>query len=311
MAGSLITFVVRRTAAALTVLVGASLCCFLTFHVLRPDMFDGRGSFGSQLWDFLDRTFVHADLGRSWTIGHRRVTEMVLEGLPADISLLAGGIVIGTLAGIAGGAVCAVRPKSLVARGLGLFAAVAVCAPVYWIGLVAIFLFSPDIGTLGLPFVGGQGTYKPLTADPLHWLQGLILPWLVLAAPLAAMCLRMMRKTMVDALDADYLRTALGKGLRWRTAIRRHAVPAGASPVIALVGVTMAAVVTNAILIERTFNIPGVLRLTTVATGSIEGKGVVDYPVLQGIVVTGALMVVVASLLTDVALAWLDPRVRT
>ena len=69
--------------------------------------------------------------------------------------------------------------------------------------------------------------------------------------------------------------------------------------------------VTNAILVERTFNIPGVLRLTTAATGSIEGKGVVDYPVLQGIVITGALFVVLASLAADFALAWLDPRIRS
>ena len=185
MAATLPRFIAGRLLAAAAVLAGASLACFLTFHVLRPDMFAGQGSFAHQLGDFLDRMFLHGDLGRSWTIGHRSVTDMVAEGLPADASLLIGSLVIGVIAGIAAGAVCAVRPKALISRLFGLFAAVAVCAPVYWVGLVVIFLFSPDIGSLGLPLVGGQGTYKPLAQDPLSWLRGLILPWLVLAAPLA------------------------------------------------------------------------------------------------------------------------------
>jgi ABC-type microcin C transport system permease subunit YejB len=133
---------------------------------------------------------------------------------------------------------------------------------------------------------------------------------LVLALPIAGMCLRMMRHTMREALDEDYMRTAHGKGLRPRTAVRRHAMPVGAGPVISLAGVSMATIVTNAILIERTFNVPGVLRLTTVAMGSIEGKGAVDYPLLMGIVITGGMFVALGSLVADALHAWLDPRVR-
>jgi peptide/nickel transport system permease protein len=306
----LLTFTVRRVAAAVAVVVGVAVVNFSTFHLLKPEMFAGQGSMPAQLLDFLSAFVLHFDLGRSWSIGHREVSDMVLEGLPADASLLIGGILLGALGGLAGGALCAVAPKSPVAVLLDRLAAVAVCAPVYWVGLVAILVFSPDIGSLPIPFAGGQGAYEPLTHDPVRWLQGLLLPWLVLALPIAGMCLRMMRHSMRDALGEDYMRTAYGKGLRPRTAIRRYAVPVGAGPVISLASVSMATIVTNSILIERTFNIPGVLRLTTEAMGSIEGKGTVDYPLLQGIVVTGALFVVLGSLVADSLHAWLDPRVR-
>ena len=310
MAVPFVSFLVRRLAAALAVIVGASALTFVTFRVLRPESFDDTHSMPVALLEFLGRVFLHFDLGRSRMPGNREVSDIVVEALPADVSLLAGALVIGTVAGLAGGAVTAMRPRSPLSRSLDALATLAVCAPVYWVGLMSLYLFAPDIGSLPLPFVGGQGTYRPLTEDPVSWLRGLVLPWLVLAAPLAGMCMRMMRVSMHDALSQDFTRTALGKGLRWSTVVRRHAVPAGASPVISLAGVTMATVVANAILIERTFNIPGVLRLSTRAMGAVEDAGIVDYELLQGIVITGALLVVAANLVADTLLGWLDPRIR-
>jgi peptide/nickel transport system permease protein len=310
MALSLPAFVIRRAASIVAVLVSVAALTFLIFHVVRPELFDHQRSMAAQLGTFLARAFLHFDLGRSWAAGHRPVSSIVLEGLPADVSLLVGAMVLGTAGGLAGGAVCALRPRAPLSRLLEGIATLAVCAPVYWVGLMAIFLFAPDIGSLPIPFVGGQGTYRPLTQDPLHWLQGLVLPWIVLAAPLWGMCLRMMRVTMQEALSQDFMRTAMGKGLRTRTVIRRHAVPAGAAPVIALAGVNAVTVVTNAILLERTFNIPGALRLTTVSMGTIEGKGMVDYPVLVGIVLAATLFIVIANVIADALHAWLDPRIR-
>jgi peptide/nickel transport system permease protein len=310
MAVSLPTFLLRRLASVAVVLVSVATLTFLIFHVLRPELFADHRALGVQLWDFLDRTFLHFDLGRSWTQGHRRVSSMVLEGLPADVALFAGAFVLGTVGGLACGALCALRPRSAFSRALDALATLAVCAPVYWVGLMAMLLFAADIGSLPIPFVGGQGTYEPLTQNPLHWLQGLLLPWIVLAAPLWGMCVRMMRMSMQDALRQDFVRTAMGKGLRWPAIIRRHAVPAGAAPVVALAGVNSVTVVTNAVLLERVFNIPGVLRLTTGSMGSVEGRGTVDYPVLVGIVLVATLLIVVANLAADAIQAWLDPRIR-
>ena len=150
---------------------------------------------------------------------------MVLEGLPADAALLLPAILIGAGTGIAGGALCAARPGTLLARVLELLATFAVCAPVYWVGLVSIYLFSPDLGTFGFGLFGGQGTYRPLSEDAGAWLQGLALPWLVLAAPLAGMCLRMMRVSTGEALAQDFMRTALGKGLTRPAAVRTPCPP--------------------------------------------------------------------------------------
>jgi peptide/nickel transport system permease protein len=305
-----LSFLARRVLVALTVIAGASALTFVTFRVLRPESFADDRPLPLALLAFLERAFLHLDLGRSRTPGNREVSDLVLEALPADVALLGGAIVLGTVAGVAGGAVCAVRPRSALSRTLDAVATLAICAPVYWVGLMSLFLLAPDIGSLPVPFLGGQGTYRPLTEDPVAWLRGLLLPWLVLALPLAGMCLRMMRVSMQDALREDFTRTALAKGLRYRTVVRRHAVPAGVSPVISLAGVTMATLVANAILVERTFNIPGVLRLSTRAMGAVGDGGAIDFELLQGIVITGALLVVVANLVADAMLGWLDPRLR-
>jgi ABC-type dipeptide/oligopeptide/nickel transport system permease component len=116
--------------------------------------------------------------------------------------------------------------------------------------------------------------------------------------------MRMMRATLHDTLEEDFVRTAYGKGLTPRRVMRRHAVPAAASPVIALVGVSMSTTVTNAILLEHAFSIPGVFNELTRAMG----QG--DLPLVMGIAVAGAVLVVVANLAADVVHAWLDPRVR-
>ncbi|HSD81335.1 MAG TPA: ABC transporter permease, partial [Solirubrobacteraceae bacterium] len=144
----------------------------------------------------------------------------------------------------------------------------------------------------------------PLTEDPAAWLHALVVPWLVIGAPIGAMALRMTRAAMGDVLEEDFMRTAAAKGLRERTIIRRHAVPAAAAPAVALVGANTALVVTNAILVEQVFDIPGVFRMSTQAMA----KG--DFPLLQGIVITGALLVVTASFVVDAIHAWLDPRIR-
>jgi hypothetical protein len=110
-----LAFVVRRLAVAAAVVVGVAILNFTTFHVLRPEMFAGEGSTRSQLADFLAGLLLHFDLGRSWGFGRREVSDMLLDALPADASLLIGGIVLGTVARLAGGALCAVRPRSAVA----------------------------------------------------------------------------------------------------------------------------------------------------------------------------------------------------
>ncbi len=130
------------------------------------------------------------------------------------------------------------------------------------------------------------------------------MPWLVLGLPLAGVCLRMMRSAMHEVLDEDYLRTARAKGVRPNRVIRRHAVPSAVAPVFALTGVTMPIVITNLVLIEQVFSVPGVF------TGMRRGIAAGDFDLLFGLTAVAAGLVAVSSLATDVVLAWLDPRVR-
>src|SRR5439155_5160566 len=115
----------------------------------------------------------------------------------------------------------------------------------YWVGLMLILGFGKGFGLVPIPFFE-TNIYVPFSQDPLTWLRSLIVPWLVLGAPLAALCLRMTRASMFEVLDEDFLRTATAKGLPHRVVLRRHALPAASSPVFTLVGTQMATLFTNA-----------------------------------------------------------------
>ena len=224
-------------------LVAVTVVTFLTFHLLRPESFAGDGRpLLAQLGDYLWRA-AHGDLGRSWDprLGDNDdVATLVWRGLPGDAALVAGGLLAGGVLGIAAGAYCAARRETAGARTLQAGALLLLCAPVYWVGLMLILVFGPGIGPLGVSLFALPGTYRPLTEDPAAWLHALVVPWLVIGAPIGAMALRMTRAAMGDVLEEDFMRTAAAKGLRERTIIRRHAVPAAAAPAVALVGANTA-----------------------------------------------------------------------
>ena len=304
MALSLGKFVLARAATVVIVVVGVTGLTWLAVNALRPDLRagDDRLIFVS-LADYLQNAFLHFDFGRSRTSG-REIEDLIRQGLPADLSLLAGGIACGLIGGIAGGAYCAARPRTTGARVLESAAALFMCAPVYVVGLMILLLFGTGLGIVEL-FAHVPTTYVPFAESPLRWAGALAAPWLVLGLPLAGVALRMMRASMTDVLDEDYLRTAMAKGVRPRTVVRRHAVPSAVAPVFTLTTVTMPIVVTNLVLIEQVFSIPGVF------TGMKRGIAAGDFELLFALTAVAAAFVAVAGMLADFALAWLDPRMRT
>jgi peptide/nickel transport system permease protein len=303
----MLVFVVRRLLSIVAVMVGVSALVFSVFYALRPEQIVDGSGYLHQLVHFLDRAFLHADLGRSGDprLGTRPVADLLREGVPADLSLVLGGLVIGGALGIALGAMATRRRGTLVARGLEGFAAFGMAAPVYWVGAMTVVFFHPEVGRIARLPISKPNTYEPLSVDPLAWMQSLWLPWLVLGLPLAAITMRMMRASLAETLEEDFIRTAYGKGLSQSRVMRRHAVPAASAPVISLVGVSMGTLITNAILLEYTFSIPGMFSLMT------RGLESADIAVIEGVAIAGALLVVTTNLLADVVHAWLDPRVRT
>jgi len=293
----------RVMGVALIVVVVTALT-WLSMRVLRPSWFAGDPrSVPVQLGDYLRRGFVHFDFGRTFRPPQDTVASVIRKGLPADISLLLGATVFGFLAGAAGGTYCAARRGSALALALEGAAAFFIFAPLYVVGLSLILLFGADIAYVDLG-VHIPRAYVAFGDSPWRWAGSLIVPWILTGLPLAAILLRLTRTAVTEVLGEDYIRAASGKGLTRARVLRRHALPAAAAPVIAATGFTVNLTITNVVLMETVFGIPGVF-------GHLKGAiAYGDFPMLMGVTVVGATFIAIANLLADFALAWLDPRTR-
>ena len=250
---------------------------------------------------YMEDLVLHFDLGRSYQT-NLPVREQIVDRLPATVSLTLGAAVVWLTAGVAVGTLSAVRRHTLLDRLAMGAALVAISAPVYWLGLVALFLFAEDIGRF--PLFEGAGSYAPLSEDPAQWFASLILPWLVLAASFAAFYARLVRANLAEVMSEDYIRTARAKGLRERRVVVRHGLRSALTPVVTAAGLDIGLLLGGVILVETVFNVPGVGLL------AYESILDADLPMIQGTVLLGAFFVVLANLVVDVAYAFVDPRVR-
>jgi ABC-type dipeptide/oligopeptide/nickel transport system permease component len=300
----MVKFLARRVVGLAAVVVMVTVVTWICIHGLRPEAFayDQRPTF-EQLADYLVNAFLHFELGNSFQRPNPPVSGMLREGLPADLWLLAGGMAFGLALGLTAGAFVGSRPRAPLARGIEGVSMVFLCAPVYVVGLSMLLLFGAGIAVTGIGFIPVK--YVPFEESPIRWVGSMIVPWIVVGLPLAAVCERMMNSSMREVLHEEFIRTALSKGISNRRMLRRHAVPAAAAPVLTLAGVSVPVMVTNMVLVELTFSIPGVFQAFR---SSMDNE---DYPVIMGIVIAAALLVALGSLLVDLALAWLDPKTRT
>jgi peptide/nickel transport system permease protein len=264
----------------------------------------------------LERIFLHLDFGRAcgWP-GCPPIHRLWLRGAPMDLWLLGGAMVIGIGVGVRGGLWCAARPRSRVARAVEAAAMVGYCMPVYVAGLGLLLLFNPTIGRFPLPgFFDATPRWASPFSDPWAWLRTLLVPWLVLAAPLAAMCLRLTLALTIEALDEDYTRTARAKGLTHGAVVRRHAGRAAAPATAAFAGVAVPLLVLNVVLVERVLSIPGFFTYTWKATGHANSEKELpplpDYPMVAALMFWAAVLTIVVSLALDLVVVRLDPRVR-
>jgi peptide/nickel transport system permease protein len=257
--------------------------------------------FYEQYWIYLKGIVAHFDLGFSYQ-NDAPVRDQILSRLPATISLTLGAFVVWVAVGIPIGVVSAVKRRSFVDRLTMGGALVAISAPVYWLGLVALFLFGK--GTGRLQWLGGAGSYVPLVEDPAQWLSSLVLPWFVLAAAFAAFYARMARGNLIETMGEDYIRTARAKGLSEARVIGKHGLRSALTPLVTMAGLDLGLLLGGAVLTETVFNIPGVGRF---AYDAIINS---DLPAIQGTVLFGAFFIVVANLVVDILYAFLNPRVR-
>jgi peptide/nickel transport system permease protein len=254
-----------------------------------------------QYFDYMKALVLHGDFGFSFQ-NNISVRQQIFDRLPATISLSVGAAVIFLTLGIFVGIISGTRPRSLLDRFTMGGSLVAISAPVYWLGLVSLFLFANDIGKIKI--FEGAGTYVPISEDPAQWFGSLILPWLVLAASFTAVYARLLRGNLMEVLSEDYIRTARAKGLRERRVVLRHGVRSAITPLVTAAGIDIGILLGGAILTETVFNIPGIGRL---AYDSIQNS---DLPMIQGTVLIGAFFIIFANLIVDILYAFIDPRVK-
>jgi peptide/nickel transport system permease protein len=229
------------------------------------------------------------DFGRS--IKERRpVMDVIIGRIPATFQLGAAAFAFSILVGLPLGVLSAVKRGSTLDMAGKVTALVGQSAPVFWLGIMLMFLFSVKLNWLP-PYGRQEPTSIILPAVSLGWFY-------------TAANLRLIRSGMLDVLDSEYVKLARAKGVSARVIIWKHALRNAVVPALTFAGVTLGALVTGSIVIEQVFAWPGLGRL---AVEALFGS---DYPLLQGVVIVFTLLYVIASLMVDVLYAYIDPRVR-
>jgi peptide/nickel transport system permease protein len=232
---------------------------------------------------------------------NQEVLPQILDRLPVTIFLTGGAVLLWLSIGIPIGIISALKTGSALDRLTMGLALIAISAPVYFLGLVALFLFDDSIGKFKI--LPGSGAYGDATTFAGH-AAALIMPWCVLAAAFAAVYARFLRGNLIDTMQEDFIRTARAKGLSERRVVMRHGVRAAITPIVTLLGLDIGILLGGAILTETVFNIPGIGRFAYDAIVRF------DLPVIQGTVLFGAFFIVTMSLIVDIMYAFIDPRVR-
>jgi peptide/nickel transport system permease protein len=230
--------------------------------------------------------------------GQSSVLHLILERAPRTLFLIAGAAVIWLTSGVAIGVISAVKRRTLVDRAAMGFALFGISAPVFWLGLIALYIFWRRLG-----WTAGTGYVSPLDS-PGGFLSHMILPWVVLAMLYAAFYARMTRNNLLETLGEDYIRTARAKGLSERRVIFKHGLRASLTPIVTMFGLDIALLVGGAVITESVFNLQGLGYL------AINGAVSQDLPTVLGVVLLAAVAVALMNLVVDVLYAFIDPRVR-
>jgi peptide/nickel transport system permease protein len=230
--------------------------------------------------------------------GQTSVLHLVIQRAPRTLFLIGGSAVLWLVSGVAIGIVSAVKRRTLVDRVAMGFALFGISAPVFWLGLMGLYIFWRQLG-----WSGGTGYVSP--SDSITgFFSHMWLPWVVLAMLYAAFYARMTRNNLLETLGEDYIRTARAKGLSERRVIFKHGLRASITPIVTMFGLDIALLVGGAVITESVFNLQGLGYL------AINGALTQDLPTVLGVVLLAASAVALMNLIVDVLYAFIDPRVR-
>jgi len=241
------------------------------------------------------------------------------QHLPGTIELAIPAMAVGVLVGVPLGILASVNRAKLIDEAVRVISMAGVSMPVFWLGLVAMLVFyahlgiAPPPGRLTAtitppPFVTGFLFIDALRAHRLDaaadWFSHLVLPALVLSLYGLSRITRVMRGTMLDTLDEDYVRTAQAKGLRRWGVVLRHAARNGLIPVVTIIGLSFGDLLSGAVVTETVFAWPGLGLYAFSSATSL------DFPAIMGVGITVAAVYIFVNLMVDIAYAFFDPRIR-
>ena len=309
-------YIVRRLLATIPVMIVVAVCVFLLLHLAPGDpaaIIAGDNAtaesiaqiraklglddplivqFGRWVWNLLQ-----GDFGIS-IFSNVPVMTLVGQRVEPTISLTMTTLFVAVTIAITVGVLAAWKAGGALDRFVMGFAAMGFSVPVFVVGYLLIYLFAIELRWLPV-----QG-YKPIAEGVWPWLRNLILPSVALGLAYVALIARITRASMLEVLAEDYMRTAKAKGVATRPMLLRHALKNAAVPIVTVIGIGVALLISGVVITETVFNVPGIGRLTVDAISKR------DYPIIQGVMILCAGAYVLINLLVDLTYTFLDPRIR-
>jgi peptide/nickel transport system permease protein len=240
---------------------------------------------------------AQGDLGIS-IFSNLPVTQLIAQRLEPTLALTLSTLLVAVILAVPMGVVAAWKARSIADRVVMGFAVMGFAVPVFLAGYILIYIFSIKLGWLPV-----QG-YRPIGQGLWPFVEGLILPSIALGTTYCALIARITRASMLEVLSQDYIRTAESKGLATGRVLLLHALKNSAVPIVTVIGIGVALLISGVVITETVFNIPGLGRLTVDAVLKR------DYPIVQGLILVFAAAKVLVNLMIDISYAFLDPRIR-
>lgn len=305
----MVTYIIKRILTAIPILIGIVFLIFLMLQVVPGDpitvMMKEKANpevianltermhlddpwyvrFVRYIWDAL-----HGDFGISYKMKNRAVLDMIMDAFPNTVKLTIASLLVAWCIGIPVGIVSAVKRGSVLDSLLMTFSLCGVSMPTFWVAILFQFVFGH---TLRLLPISGFSSFKHL-----------IMPAFVLGWSYSGSIARMTRTNLLEAMHNDYIRTARAKGLNEGGVIRLHALKNSMMPVVTMMAMQVAGMLSGAVMTETIFSIPGLGRITVDA---IKNR---DMPLLQGATIFAATLIIIGNLIADITYSLLDPRIR-
>lgn len=268
-----------------------------------------------QYWTWLSGIFTGRELGDGITAVHcpapclgysfresRPVSSMIVQAFPVTASICVGAAILWLFFGVGTGMIAALRRGTMVDRATTVVSLLGVSVPEFFSGMLIIYLLTS--GPSFLRFYPNGINYVSLSDDPVAWFVNLIPVWACLAFLIAAVYTRLTRAIMIETLNEDFMLTARAKGLSPRAVVGRHGFRAILPPIVTIAGVDLGTLLGGVVIIESLFSFPGLGRMAYVAIATK------DLPVILGVTLFSAVLIVLFNFLVDLSYAGLDPRVR-